>query len=101
MIYLKPKPEAGEQLTIDAHGLLDLRFIFVRARLLFSRLKFRCRGSKSKGRGTRPSKPITVSTRKYSIRAATGHLRNCGFVSQPWLMFLAGPSNIALPRAES
>lgn len=39
MIYLKPKPEAGEQLTIDAHGLLDLRFIFVRARLLFSRLK--------------------------------------------------------------
>lgn len=37
MIYLKPKPEAGEQLTIDAHGLLDLRFIF--ARLLFSRLK--------------------------------------------------------------
>lgn len=37
MIYLKPKPEAGEQLTIGAHGLLDLRFIF--ARLLFSRLK--------------------------------------------------------------
>lgn len=34
MIYLKPKPEAGEQLTIDAHGLLDLRFS-----LLFSRLK--------------------------------------------------------------
>lgn len=50
----------------------------------------------------RKAKSITVSTRKYSIRAATGHLRNCGFVSQPWLMFLAGALEYCrLPRAES